>query len=82
MYDATKPRDEQATTLAAGSYEVERIDNPLGFAQAPWIVLKGTKTGCTEASLRNWKNVVRAERASGRSQKHFDLRKYKVVLKG
>ena len=81
MYDATKIQDEQEVVVKAGNHEVELIDNPFGFKNAPWIVLKGTKIGRTEASLRDWKSVAAADRSTSRSKKRFDLQSYKVVFK-
>ena len=44
------------TTIPPGRHEVERIPNPLGYPDAPWLVLVGTKIGATEGSWRQWKN--------------------------
>jgi hypothetical protein len=38
----------------AGRHEVERVPNPFGHKEAPWLVLKGTLIGATEAFWRDW----------------------------
>ncbi len=43
-----------ATTISIGRHEMERIPNPLGHKDAPWLVLKGTLIGATEGSWRQW----------------------------
>lgn len=48
---STKPT--KRTKIQAGRHEMERIENPAGHA-AKWLVLKGTKIGATEGSLRDW----------------------------
>lgn len=40
----------------AGRYEVERIPNPFGFTNHPWIVLKGTSIGGPEAFWADWRD--------------------------
>lgn len=44
------------TTLPSGTHEVERIPNPFGSPNDPWLVLVGTKKGATEISLMKWEN--------------------------
>lgn len=51
--DASKG-EERKTTIPSGQHEVERIDNPLGYPDAPWLVLKGTLIGATEGFWRQW----------------------------
>jgi hypothetical protein len=43
----------KAVGIPAGTYEVERIANPLGHA-APWLTLKGTLIGGCEGYWRDW----------------------------
>ena len=59
LIDASNPDDKENRdrhVLQPGEYEVERIPNPYGHENAPWIVLKGTKIGSTEGSIRQWWN--------------------------
>lgn len=42
--------------VAAGKYAVERIANPFGFTNHPWIVLRGTKIGAPEAFWLAWRH--------------------------
>ena len=44
----------ETTTIGIGKHEMERIPNPLGYKNAPWLVLKGTLIGATESSWRQW----------------------------
>lgn len=50
VFDASVEKGR--ATIPAGRHEVEVIENPLGF-EAKWMVLKGTKKGMTESSLRS-----------------------------
>jgi len=77
MFDALKMRDEQRVVLGAGEHEVERIENPLGFKNAPWIVLKGTKIGRTEASLRDWRRLAKIECVNSRSK----VESFRVIIR-
>lgn len=43
------------TFIPAGTHEIERIPNPLGY-KGYWLVLKGTKIGGSEGSWRQWEN--------------------------
>lgn len=56
--DAEKPRNARAVSLPPGRYEAERVENPYGYANAPWIVLKGTTIGRPVSSWRIWENAV------------------------
>ena len=40
------------TVVSAGRHEIERINNPLGHNNAPWLVLKGTRIGQAEKAWR------------------------------
>ncbi len=42
-------------TIEPGTYTVERIPCPTGH-NCTWIVLKGTKVGAAEGSIRQWEN--------------------------
>jgi hypothetical protein len=54
--DASKPHGQRKTTIPAGRHEVEEIPNPLGFPNAPWLVLKGTLIGSTKGFWKQWKD--------------------------
>lgn len=47
------PPSECKVKIPAGTYEMERIPNPFGNPH-PWLVIKGTRTGCSEQFLRDW----------------------------
>lgn len=47
-------KEQRSVAVPAGWHEVERINNPYGCEDDPWLVLKGTKTGISEAFLRRW----------------------------
>lgn len=53
--DASHPGHGKVT-ISPGTHEVERISNPFGYANAPWLVLVGTRIGATERSWRQWEN--------------------------
>ncbi|MCX6713088.1 MAG: hypothetical protein NTY66_02690 [Candidatus Vogelbacteria bacterium] len=61
--------------IPAGRHEVERITNPLGYLDAPWLVLKGTMIGASEGSWRQWKNGV-----LNRDDQSIDWGKWEVVI--
>lgn len=50
----TKESTGKEVVIPAGRHEIERIPNPYGYDNAPWLVLKGTKHGMTEGSWREW----------------------------
>lgn len=52
--DGSSP-NKSKVIITAGRHEVERIQNPFGHEDAPWLVLKGTKIGATEGFWRQWK---------------------------
>ena len=56
--DGSKESMEEGrlVTIPPGRHEVERIDNPSGDPDTPWIVLAGTFIGATEASWRRWED--------------------------
>ncbi len=54
LIDATNTDDRKYHELQPGEYQVERAANPFGHTDAPWIVLKGTKIGAAEGSIRQW----------------------------
>jgi hypothetical protein len=51
--DATPPMP-RPHIVAPGEYEIERIPNPLGYTDHPWLVLKGTMIGGTENFWQQW----------------------------
>lgn len=55
VHDASNPPKAPTKILAPGTYELERIPNPLGY-QGNWLVLVGTKTGMAENAWRQWIN--------------------------
>ncbi len=44
----------RSVALPPGQYAIERIDNPYGFTNSPWLVLRGTKVGANEEYWRGW----------------------------
>lgn len=42
------------TNVWPGRYEVERINNPYGYDNSPWLIIKNTKVGLSEKALRLW----------------------------
>lgn len=62
--DASKTENGHPTrtSIPAGEHEMERIPNPFGYENAPWLVLKGTQIGAAEGSWRQWENGVLADR--------------------
>ena len=52
VIDAGSPTSAHLLTI--GTHEVERIQNPLGYPDSTWLVLKGTKIGAMEGSWRQW----------------------------
>lgn len=56
MIEASVDGKPVKAIIPAGRHELERIPNPCGYPDAPWLVLKGTKIGATEMSWRQWKN--------------------------
>ncbi len=61
MLDHSKPRDNNNAYLQPGTYELERIPNPYGFAGS-WLVVKGTTIGMAEGAWKGWINGVRVNR--------------------
>lgn len=52
--DATGGKRLSDIIIPIGKHEIERIPNPFGYKNAPWLVLKGTHIGAGEKSWRQW----------------------------
>lgn len=42
--------------IEPGEYNVDRVQNPFGFTDHPWIVIRGTTIGGPEKLWRDWTN--------------------------
>lgn len=51
--DASKP-NTPSVRIPAGKHAVERIPNPFIPDGEPWLVLRGTKIGASEAYWKSW----------------------------
>jgi hypothetical protein len=79
--DASAPREKSEALIPAGRHEVERIQNPYGHLDAPWLVLKGTKIGATESSWRQWKNGELVDNPGNPNHgKPIDWKEYEVII--
>lgn len=56
--DPTNPNKH--VEVPAGRHEIERVSNPFGF-ENKWLVLKGTKTGAGEGSIREYPQYITIE---------------------
>lgn len=59
VLDATTTPHKQAK-IPAGRHEIERIPNP-SYPGKFWLVLKGTRIGASEGSLREWPDHITFE---------------------
>lgn len=45
-------------TVEAGEHIVERVSNPFGNDNTPWLVIVGTDVGASEAYWENYPDIV------------------------
>lgn len=74
LVDATDGTSTKHKTIPAGTYELERIPNPLGL-KIPWLVLKGTKIGKGEKAWKGWINGALNDDGNP-----IDWKEYEIVL--
>ena len=69
-------------TVPAGTYEVERIDNPCRH-KGKWLVIKGTLVGAPEGYLRDWENGMIASNPEHPNYgKPIDWKEFEIIITG